>query len=157
MQRGLFTWRLIPTEKDSDLWLLSTHSGEVWVRARDAVEARTLAAHRFRVPVRTNDGRSGMESPWYVRELVRCEMVRDPRFEFIEIAGVAYPQQDRFPTNESAICEPRMDAHATAASDYPKASIRDAFASEVREAIVALLLAKGVEVRGAMARRVYGR
>ena len=40
MQRGLFTWRLIPTDKDSDLLALSTYSGEVWVRARDAVEAR---------------------------------------------------------------------------------------------------------------------
>ena len=94
MDKSLRTWRLTPT-KDSDLWSQSSYRGEVWVRAYESVEARKLAAERFRVRPRGNDRRGArMESPWYVRELTRCEADENPRFDSIEIPCVVSPAAD---------------------------------------------------------------
>jgi hypothetical protein len=54
MKKALVTWRLTPTGEASDLWALSTHRNEVWVRAHDALEARRLTTQRFRVRANTN-------------------------------------------------------------------------------------------------------
>jgi hypothetical protein len=140
MEKALLTWRLTPLRKDSDLWNFSSHSGEVWVRAHDALEARALAADRFRVRGRTKDGRSGMESPWYVRELARCERNQDARFESTQTPGVVYPAAAAAPIGE-ALAEPAVPN--TSPHVQPAAS-----ASAVREAIVALLLAKRIEAPG---------
>ena len=136
MEKALLTWRLTPIGKDSDLWNFSTHRGEVWVRAHDALEARALAASRFRVQGRSGHGRSGMESPWYVRELARCELDQDARFEATQMPGVVYP---------AAIGETQAETSVpnTSARVQPPLS-----ASDVREAIVALLLARRIDVPG---------
>lgn len=140
MEKALLTWRLTPLGKDSDLWKFSSHSGEVWVRAHDALEARALAADRFRVRGRTKHGRSGMESPWYMRELARCERDQDARFEATQTPGVVYPAMADAPIGETQAepAVPNTSAHVQPASS----------ASDVREAIVALLLATRVEVPG---------
>jgi hypothetical protein len=140
MEKTLLTWRLTPIGKDSELWTFSSHSGEVWVRAYDALEARALAADRFRVRGRVKHGRSGMESPWYVRELARCERDQDARFEATQMPCVVYPA-----VADAAIGETQTQAPApnTSARIQPASS-----ASDVREAIVALLLAKRADVPG---------
>ncbi len=143
MDKALLTWRLTPIAKDSDLWNFSSHSGEVWVRARDAVEARALAADRFRVRVRTKHGRSGMKSPWYVRELARCERDQDARFEATQVAGVVYPA-----ATNTAVGEPRAENLASNALAHGRAASSEVVAADLREAIVALLLAKRVDVPG---------
>ncbi len=143
MEKALLTWRLTPVGKSSDLWNFSTHSGEVWVRAHDALEARALAADRFRVRGRVKHGRSGLESPWYVRELARCERDQDPRFEATKVPCVVYPV-----VVDAAIGEtPAETAMANTSAQGEPTSI-EVVASEVREAIVALLLAKRVDVPG---------
>ena len=143
MGKALLTWRLTPIGKDSDLWNFSSHNGEVWVRARDALEARTLAADRFRVRVRTKHGRSGMESPWYVRELARCELDQGARFEATQIACVVYP-----PVADAPIGEARTETRTPNTSAHVQPTPSGVVASDVREAIVALLLAKRVDVPG---------
>jgi hypothetical protein len=140
MEKALLTWRLTPIGKDSDLWNFSSHSGEVWVRAHDALEARALAADRFRVRTRARHGRSGLESPWYVRELARCERDQDDRFETTQTPCVVYP-----PLAEATSDETQTE---TAAPDTPTPVQPESSASDVREAIVALLLAKRMEVPG---------
>jgi hypothetical protein len=47
--KQLFTWKLSPTVAQSELWQFSTHRGEVWTRARDAVQARLLTSENFRL------------------------------------------------------------------------------------------------------------
>jgi hypothetical protein len=140
MQKALLTWRLTPIGKDSDLWNFSSHSGEVWVRAHDALEARALAADRFRVRSRTKHGRSGLESPWYVRELARCERDQDGRFETTQTPCVVYPALADAAIDQTQAETPALN---TPAHVQPAPS-----ASDVREAIVALLLAKRMDVPG---------
>jgi hypothetical protein len=91
MQKALLTWRLTPTGEASDLWALSTHRNEVWARASDALEARRLTAQGFRVRADASDGQTTEKSPWYARELARCEVDSDARFDSIEMAQVVYP------------------------------------------------------------------
>jgi hypothetical protein len=142
MEKALLTWRLTPIGKDSDLWNFSTHTDEVWVRAHDALEARALAANQFRVRGRAKHGRSGMESPWYVRELARCERDQDARFEATQMPGVVYPA-----AAIAAIGETRAETPLPAPNTSPCVAPPPS-ASDVREAIVALLLAKQVDVSG---------
>ena len=148
MNKPLRTWRLTPISKNSDLWILSNHRGEVWVRAHDALEARSLTAERFRVRVRSDDGRSGMESPWYMRELARCEIDPDPRFDSIEMPSVLHPAPNRRPAANAPFGEPRTELRVreTAADSEPTS--RDVVALDIRQAIVALLLAKNTDVPG---------
>jgi len=143
MEKALLTWRLTPIGKNSDLWNFSTHSGEVWVRAHDALEARALAADRFRVRGRVKHGRSGLESPWYVRELARCERDQDARFEATQVPCVVYPA-----VVDAAIGETRAETPMPSTSAQGEPASIEVVASEVREAIVALLLAKRVDVPG---------
>src|SRR5690348_15329381 len=91
MEKRLRTWQLTPS-KDSELWSQSSYRGEVWVRAHDAIEARKLTAQRFRV--RPDRRRARMESPWYLRELTRCQVDENPRFDAIEIPCVVCPVPD---------------------------------------------------------------
>jgi len=157
MEKSLRTWRLTPN-KDSDLWNQSSFRGEVWVRAYDAIQARKLTAQRFRVCPRGSDRRSRMESPWYVRELTRCEVDQSPRFDFIEIPGVVCPVSDGMSvsnvvsnaTAESTVTnqESATDgAHPNKAAHLQRVS-HDVVASDVRQAIVALLVAKEIDAPG---------
>lgn len=99
MEPALLTWRLTPAEKSSELWSFSTYQGDIWVRAHDAFEARALAADRFRRRIGATDRPSALESPWYMRELVRCDIVQDDRFASIAIAGVVHPAQEHAATD----------------------------------------------------------
>jgi hypothetical protein len=157
MDKSLRTWRLTPN-KDSDLWTQSSFRGEVWVRAHDAIEARKLTAQRFRVRQRSSDRRSRMESPWYVRELTRCESEQSPQFDFIEIPGVVFPMPDGMAvsnvvsdaTLESTVTDQESETDAV----HPNKSARlervshDVVALDVRQAIVALLVAKEIDAPG---------
>ncbi|MEO8629379.1 MAG: hypothetical protein ABI612_14950 [Betaproteobacteria bacterium] len=96
MEPALLTWRLTPAEKSSELWRFSTYQGDTWVRAHDAFEARALAAERFRQRIGATDRPSALASPWYMRELVRCDIVQDDRFASVAIAGVVHPAHEQF-------------------------------------------------------------
>jgi hypothetical protein len=148
MNKSLRTWRLTPISNNSDLWVLSNHRGEVWVRAHDAREARSLTAERFRVRVRIDDGRSGMESPWYMRELSRCEVDPDPRFDSIEMPCVLYPAPNRRPVANAPFGEPRTEICVLDTSAGSDPTSPDVVALDIRRAIVALLLAKKIDVPG---------
>jgi hypothetical protein len=39
-------------------------------------------------------------SPWYARELVRCEVAQDSRFDSIEIACVVHPAHSHAPVED---------------------------------------------------------
>ncbi len=120
----------------------------MWVRAHDALEARSLTAERFRVCVRTDDGRSGMESPWYMRELARCEVDPDLRFDSIEMPCVLHPAPNRRPAANAPFGEPRTEIRVLAPSADSDPASPDVVALDIRQAIVALLLAKKTDMPG---------
>jgi hypothetical protein len=82
-----------------------------------------------------------MESPWYVRELTRCELDHGARFKATQIAGVVYPA-----VTDVAIGEPRTETPTAKTSAHVQTASSDVV--DVREAVVALLLAKRVDVPG---------
>jgi hypothetical protein len=156
MDKFLRTWRLTPS-KDSDLWSQSSYRGEVWVRAYESVEARKLVAQRFRVRPRINDRRGArMESPWYVRELTRCEADENPRFDSIEIPCVVSPAADgkTVPEAINAIAGRRVIAQEqTDAADkgmlvHLEGASHDGVALDIRQAIVTLLIAREIDAPG---------
>jgi hypothetical protein len=156
MHRSLRTWRLTPST-DSDLWSQSSYRGEVWVRAYDSVEARKLAAQRFRVRPRSSDQRRArMESPWYVRELTRCEVENNPRFDYIEMPCVVCPAADGATVSEAisataesqVIAQERTDAVDKGTFAHVERISHDAVASDLRRAIVALLVARKIDTPG---------
>ncbi len=149
MNKPLRTWRLTPLSKNSDLWILSNHRGEVWVRAYDALQARSLTAERFQVRVRnTDDGRSGMESPWYMRELAGCEVDPNPRFDSIEMPCVLHPAPNRRPAANAPFGEPQTEIRVLDPSADSDPASPDVVALDIRQAIVALLLAKKTDMPG---------
>ena len=152
MDKSLRTWRLIPS-KDSDLWTQSTYRGEVWVRAHDAIEARKLTAHRFRV--RPDRRRARMESPWYVRELTRCEVDESPQFDCVQIPcvvsptpdGTCLPQATRGTVEKVAPEVVRESGRKAELADSQPAP-HEVVALDIRQAIVALLVAREIDLRG---------
>ena len=145
MNKSLRTWRLTPI-KDSELWTHSSHRGEIWVRAHNAIEARTLTAQRFRVC--SAEGRGRMESPWYVRELTRCEVDQDCRFDAIEMPCVVYPVPLGQTVADDATSKPstaKLNSKISARSERPSGDI---VAFDVRQRIVGLLLARGIDAPG---------
>ena len=148
MKKPLCTWRLTPISNNSDLWTLSNHRGEVWVRAHDALEARGLTAERFRVHVRTYDGRSGMESPWYMRELASCEVDPDPRFDSIEIPCVLHAAPNRRPAANAPFGEPQTEIRVLDPSADSAPVSPDVVAFDIRQAIVSFLVAKKTDMPG---------
>ena len=147
MDKCLRTWRLTPI-KGPKLWSLSSHRGEIWVRAYDAIEARTLTAQRFRVSTRSGGHLGRLESPWYARELTRCEVDKDYRFDSISAPCVLHPVPEakpasKLPTDEPAIGAPNPSTAAKSAPMPP-----DIIALDIRQRIVALLLAKGIDAPG---------
>lgn len=152
MDKSLRTWRLTPS-KDSHLWSQSRYRGEVWVRAHDAIEARKLAAQRFRV--RPDRRRGRMESPWYLRELSRCELDESSRFDSIEMPCVVSPLPDGAKLSEvnngstqDGVIAAAPDASPQSLVAHLQATSHEAVASDVRQAIVALLVAKDIDVPG---------
>jgi hypothetical protein len=55
-------------------------------------KARKLTAQRFRVP--PDRRRARMESPWYLREMSRCEADESLQFDSVELPCVVSPAQD---------------------------------------------------------------
>src|SRR5262245_11252846 len=152
MDKSLRTWRLTPS-KDSDLWSQSSYRGEVWVRAHDAIEARKLAAQRFRV--RLDRRRARMESPWYVRELTRCDVEESSQFESIQMACVVSPAPDgkclagsARTTEDKPVVAPKVAAGRKVDLPDSQAAPHELVALDIRQAIVALLVAKEVDVPG---------
>ena len=99
-----------------------------------------------------------MESPWYVRELTHCEVDQNPRFDSVEMPCVVCPVPDASMVSdvvsnvraERAVIaqEPATDtAHPNTAAQLQRAS-HDVVASDVRQTIVALLVAKEIGVPG---------
>src|SRR5690348_16683216 len=154
MEKRLRTWQLTPS-KDSELWSQSSYRGEVWVRAHDAIEARKLTAQRFRV--RPDRRRARMESPWYVRKLSSCELDESTQFDCVQIPCVVSPTPDGtcFPEATRATVENRKVAPEVVRARGPNADLPDSppapheiVAVDIRQAIVGLLVAREVDVRG---------
>src|SRR5689334_11877856 len=154
MDKSLRTWLLTPS-KDSALWSQGSYRGEVWVRAHDAIEARKLTAQRFRV--RLDRRRARMESPWYVRELTRCELDESSRFDSVQIPCVVSPAPDGKCAPEATVAtvEKRKVAPEVVRKSARRAALPDAqpaphevVALDIRQAIVALLVAKETDVPG---------
>jgi hypothetical protein len=141
MSKHLFTWRLAPSTVQSDLWQVSSYRGEVWVRACDSVQARILTADQFRCRSDDDDGPSKRQSPWYARQLVKCEQVSAPSFDRVELPGVVHMgpvKADRLQRSEAADEAPVI----------PGTLSGDAAASHIRQSMVAMLLARGVNTPG---------
>ena len=154
MDKTLRTWRLTPS-KDSDLWSQSTYRGEVWVRAHDAIEARKLCAQRFRV--RPDRRRARMESPWYVRQLSGCELDEGAQFDCVQIPCVVSPVPDGkcLPEATRATAQNRKVAPEVVRESGRKRHVLDSqpaphevVALDIRQAIVALLVAREIDLRG---------
>jgi hypothetical protein len=86
----LFTWKLVPEPGRPDpAWRISRYRGVVLARAPDALEARRLAAGKFRITRSIEE--QAMPSPWERRSLVRCERVEERTYDHVEAASVVYP------------------------------------------------------------------
>ncbi len=119
------------------------------------MEARKLTAQRFRV--RPDRRRARMESPWYVRELTRCEVDESPQFDCIQIPCVVSPAPDGkcLPETTGATGEKPVVAlegveDTSRAVHLPNAQTapHEVVALDIRRAIVALLVAREIDVRG---------
>jgi hypothetical protein len=89
-----------------------------------------------------------MESPWYVRELTRCQLGEDTRFDSISAPCVLYPLSHGGTVVDVAIGETGTNdpnSNTPARSERPS---RDIIALDIRQRIVALLLAKGIDAPG---------
>ena len=92
MEQSLLTWKLIPSSKASDLWDLSIYRGVAVARARDAIQARQMAASYFRKRGGASNVISRIESPWYIQSLVACQLVDGvPEIDRIDVAGIVDP------------------------------------------------------------------
>jgi hypothetical protein len=97
-----------------------------------------------------------MGSPWYVRELTRCEADENPRFDSIEIPCVVSPAADGVTVSEAinAIAERQVIAQElTDAADkgrlaHFEGASPDGVALDVRQAIVTLLIAREIDAPG---------
>src|SRR5690349_3671440 len=131
MDKSLRTWRLTPT-KDSELWSQSTYRGEVWVRAHDAVAARKLTAQRFRV--RPDRRQARMESPWVVSPAQEGASFSEPTRAAAEKLKVA---PEVVPEREHQADSPELET-----------APHELIAVDIRQAIVALLVAREIDLRG---------
>jgi hypothetical protein len=82
-----------------------------------------------------------MQSPWYARQLVNCEQVSASRFDRVDLPGVVHMG----PVNGERV---QRSAAAREAPVIPAPVCGDAAASHIRESMVALLLARGVNTSG---------
>jgi hypothetical protein len=130
MRLALLTWRLTPAGKESDLWSFSSYNGEAWVRAHDAFEARSLAANRFSVDGRARGFAGRIESPWYARELVRCELSQDSRFDSIDIACVVHPPHSHLPVEDMPM--PQDQSHDASGPSAANSSGEDVPTSDAQ-------------------------
>jgi hypothetical protein len=80
MDRPLRTWLLSPTRIPSSLWCLSTLASHAYVRAPGPIEARELAAERFRKYAAAGRDATPQWSPCLDPDLVWCVEVVDRRF-----------------------------------------------------------------------------
>jgi hypothetical protein len=78
MLHPLHTWKLTPTNIPSALWHLSSMRAEILVRAAGPLEARELAAARFRQWQRQTSP-AASASPWLDPDLVYCTEAHDER------------------------------------------------------------------------------
>ena len=97
MEPALLTWKLTPTRAPSSKWTFSTYNGDVFVRAFDALQARDLAAWRFRKNCRAVSRLLRARSPWYSAALVESQCVEHEAFAAIDSADVVYPSLDAAP------------------------------------------------------------
>jgi hypothetical protein len=85
MSHPLHTWKLTPTTIPSALWYLSSMRTQVLVRAAGPLEARELAAARFR-QWQPQASPAVSASPWLDPDLVCCTEAHDER-----LAQIAEP------------------------------------------------------------------
>ena len=148
MKTTLQTWRLSPTGITTDLWSLSSYNGEVLVRAHNELEARSLVASRFRVRLRFGRAHSDMKSPWYVRELVRCEKVEGSEIDAAKLGSMAFPPTTAAIEQEVRRPEEPTESLVIETSQLDLPALGYVLASDVRQAIVGLLLAKQLNTTG---------
>ena len=91
-QQTLLTWKLIPSSKASALWDLSIYRGVAVARARDAIQARQIAASYFRKRGGASNVISRIESPWYIQSLVTCQLFDGTaEIDRIDVPGIVDP------------------------------------------------------------------
>ncbi len=73
-------WRLVPVDLSDASWEASSHRGPAVVRAADETSARDAAEVAFGVSTRFPPGEGVKAPPWKRPNLVRVEMIDDPRY-----------------------------------------------------------------------------
>ena len=141
MQPALLTWKLAPTQRRSSKWTFSTYNGETFVRAYDPLQARDLAAWRFRKNCRALTRLLRARSPWYVSTLVECSCVEHQPFDAITDPGVVYPPDDGAPFLAPAT-DRKRSAERAQASDPAASGQRDQL--QLSAALTRLLDSRGV-------------
>jgi len=98
-----------------------------------------------------------MDSPWYVRELTVCELDEDSRFDSVQIPCVVSPAPNEKCSSDSArttkekpVVAPEVARETGRKTDLPRlqAAPHELVALDIRQAIVALLVAQDIDVPG---------
>ena len=142
MQPALLTWKLAPTQRRSSKWTFSTYNGETFVRAYDPLQARDMAAWRFRKNCRALTRLLRARSPWYVPALVECSCVEHQPFDAIADPGVVYPPDDGAPFLAPATDRKRKAERDQRNSDPAAGVNRDQL--QLSAALTRLLKGRGV-------------
>lgn len=86
-------WKLMPLSTDTPDWNLSTHRGEVIVRAKDEREARQLATQQFGIAAKRTLGQSTLLNPWEDAALVSCARIQTHDYQDTGPAAILFPGQ----------------------------------------------------------------
>ena len=129
------------------LWSLSSYHGTVLVRAYDELQARSLIADRLRVRV-SAIGNGSRASPWYLRELVSCEKVEEGRLNAARVGHMEFAPAKHAAQPGSPRPEKPAQRATTQESSDAQPDMRPILPSDVRQAIVALLVAQEVTIQG---------
>jgi hypothetical protein len=86
-------WRLPPRNLDDDEWEASLYTGEVFIRAEDARDARRMATARFMRAVTGKTAGKPRWNPWEQARLVRCLREEYSGYTTEGPAGILWPQQ----------------------------------------------------------------
>jgi hypothetical protein len=84
-------WKLTPLDLRDPNWEASSHQGFAVVRARNARDARTIAAKAFDAKTRFRPEKGPRFPPWRRASLVKVERIEDPRYEAQGPAAVLEP------------------------------------------------------------------
>ncbi len=84
-------WKLTPLDLLDPSWEASSHRGIAIVRARSESDARAMAGRAFDTKTRFAPAKVQKFPPWKRPDLVKVDLVDDPRFEAEGPAAVLEP------------------------------------------------------------------